>query len=240
MTLQFEILRWDSNFFDFPVGKITEEIRLESQLEKLHNTTNLNLIYYYSNVELNDTIINNRFYQTTLVDAKVEIQKELNKNAVIHPKVEIYKEDNVDPDLMKLALTAGVHSRFFKDSNISHSKSKELYEIWIEKSVQRKLADIVMVYREEGKIIGFITLLTKDDDAFVSLLAVDPLFEGRGVSFALMNSTEAILSSRGYSVVKSQTQDHNKRAMLIYKRQGMQFGEKQYVYHLWRNTRSNS
>ena len=239
MGLEIENLEWDSNFFGFPVGKVVQEIKTVSQLRSLHKNTDLNLIYYYSNRELAEDLLNNDFFNFTLVDAKVAIKKTLNSNAVMHPKVEIYTGNDVDPELMKLAMTAGLHSRFFRDKNISSSKSEDLYRIWIEKSVRGELADIVLVYREAGVIIGFITLLTKLKNAFVSLLAVNPAFEGRGVSFALMNSTEAILYSKKYKVVKSQTQDQNRKALLIYKRQGMEFGEKHFVYHLWRNKVSN-
>ena len=239
MGLEIENLEWDSNFFGFPVGKIVQEIEFSNQLEQIYQKTDLNLVYYFTKVEMNEDLLKSRYFNIILVDAKVAIHKQLNKKATVHPKVEVYKEEEVDPELMRLALTAGLHSRFFKDKNISHSKSKELYEIWIAKSVKRILADIVLVYREKGKIIGFMTILTQGIQPHVSLLAVDPQFEGRGVSFALMNSMEGILLSKGFNVVKSETQDQNKKALSIYRRQGVEFGEKHFVYHFWRNKVSN-
>jgi len=238
MEFQIEHLEWDSDFFGFPVGKTNQEIKSESDFEKIYSKTDLNLIYYFTKEQLDEELLKNEYFNVILVDAKVSIEKRLNPNAKIHPKVEIYKEESVDPDLMQLALTAGLHSRFFKDENISYFKSKELYKIWIEKSVKRILADIVLVYRENNKIIGFMTILTKGVNPHVSLLAVDPLFEGRGVSFALMSSMEGILLSKGYEIVKSETQDQNKKAMLIYRRQGVEFKEKHFVYHLWRSNLS--
>ena len=235
MEVQVENLNWDSDFFGFPVGKLVQEINSENDLKKIFSETDLKLIYYITKKKLVEELKSNEFFDVILVDEKVSIQKTLNLDAKIHPKVEIYDEEEVDPDLMRLALTAGLHSRFFKDKNISHSKSKELYQVWIEKSVKRILADIVLVYRLDKRIIGFMTILTKGENPHVSLLAVDPEFEGRGVSFALMSSMEGILISKGYKIVKSETQDQNKKAMLIYRRQGVEFKEKHYVYHLWRN-----
>ena len=97
------------------------------------------------------------------------------------------------------------------------------------------MADIVLVYRENDNIIGFITINTKGFQPHVSLLAVDPLHEGKGVSFALMNSMESILFEKGYKIVKSETQAQNKKALSIYRRQGVEFGEKHFIYHFWRN-----
>lgn len=235
MRLEFNKLEWDSEFFGFPVGKLIQEIDSENDLKNFYSETDLKLIYYITKKELVEELRSNEFFDVILVDEKVSIQKTLNRDAKIHPKVEIYDEEEVDPDLMRLAFTAGLHSRFFKDKNISHGKAKELYQIWIEKSVKRILADIVLVYRLDKRIIGFMTILTESKNPHVSLLAVDPEFEGRGVSFALMSSMEGILISKGYEIVKSETQDQNKKAKLIYRRQGVEFKEKHYVYHLWRN-----
>jgi len=238
MGVEFEKLEWDSEFFGFPVGKMASDINSKIQLKKLYGESDLDLIYYTTEVELDQQLLKNSYFDIILVDAKIAIRKSINRDAKIHPKVEIYKEKGVDPELLQLALTAGVHSRFFRDKNIPQSKSNELYKIWIERSVERKLADLVIVYREGMKIVGFITIITTGKEAHVSLLAVDPEFEGRGVSFALMNSTEYILSTMGFEIVKSETQDHNRKAKLVYQRQGLNFGEKHYIYHLWRNYKS--
>ena len=228
-------LEWDSSFFGFPVSQLKRDsIRVED-LRDIYCNTDARLIYYFTSQLISEEIFKNSYFSAKLVDTKIAIHKPLKIDARLHPKVEIYEDEKADERLLQLALTAGTHSRFFKDDNISHSKAKELYEIWIDKSVQRIMADIVLVYRENNKIIGFITINTKEDQPHVSLLAVDPLHEGKGVSFALMNSMEWILFQKGYKIVKSETQAQNKKALSIYRRQGVEFGEQHYIYHLWRN-----
>lgn len=231
-------LSWDSEFFGFPVAKLEADKLTAEDLKDIYYKSNAKLIYYFTNSVISEELENNLFFKIKLVDTKVSIRKTLNKNARLHPKISIYDSYEVEPELIQLAYRAGMHSRFFKDELILNSKFEELYKIWITKSVKREMADVILVYRENSKIIGFTTINTSNTNGrepHVTLLAVDPSYEGRGVSFALMHAIENVLISKGFFAIWSETQEENHKAISVYRRHGLAIGEKRYIYHFWRN-----
>ena len=228
-------LEWDSEFFGFPVSKLKAEHIGVEDLKCIFLNSEARLIYFFTDNFLSEEVLNNNYFDVKLVDTKISIRKTLKLDAKLHPKVEIYESKEIEPELFQLAYRAGLHSRFFKDDFIPKSKYKELYELWLTKSIKRILADIVLVYRSNSKIVGFTTISTKEDEPHVTLLAVNPCFEGKWVSFALMSSIENVLLKKGFNSVWSETQEDNMKAISAYRRHGVEIGSMRYVYHLWRN-----
>jgi ribosomal protein S18 acetylase RimI-like enzyme len=95
------------------------------------------------------------------------------------------------------------------------------------------LATDVLVYRVNGKIIGFITIKVDGKKGSAPLLAVNIDYEGIGVSFALMRAAETVLVKHGCTSVLGGTQDLNQKTLKITERYGFKFQKIEYVYHLW-------
>lgn len=242
MSDKFIILDWDTNFFGFKVAAIEQNFLKEGKdsgiLQQLLDK-DVMLSYYFSDSPL-DIENFSEYFDVLLVDEKVPLIKRLNTKAITHPKISLYDKDAAEEKLIKLALRAGEQSRFNLDPNIPKSKFEELFKIWIEKSVRKEIATDVLVYKENSEIVGFITVQVKDGKPYASLMAVQNEYEGRGVSFALMNAVEDILTSRGYLDVYSSTQANNRKALLIYSRHGMELQKPVYVYHIWNKKNSGS
>ncbi|MCZ2845607.1 MAG: GNAT family N-acetyltransferase [Candidatus Bathyarchaeota archaeon] len=236
MSEFLQVLDWDSEFFGIKVASIEKNIfgtgRGSSVLQKM-KLEGIDLCYCYSDSPIDVDEFSEEF-KIILVDEKVPLIKTLNRNAVTHPKIKVYDKNFPDDNLIKLALRAGEQSRFKVDPNIPNAKSDELFKIWIEKSVQKELATDVLVYREGTNIIGFITVQIKGGKPYASLLAVQKEYEGKGVSFALMNAVENMLTTKGFSHIYSSTQLSNKKALLIYSRQGLELQDPIFVYHIWK------
>jgi len=236
MGKEFKILEWDSSFFDFHVAKIEDNILTNNNYLKILDelfAENIQLAYYSSRIPFVEQI-DNLLYDIFPIIKRIPIIKQLNKASKINNKISLYAEEYPEEDLIQLAQLAGKQGRFGKDQNISESKCDELFKIWIINSVNKKIADEVYVYREDDKIVGFLTLKTVDDIGYAPLLAVDRNYEGKGISFALMSAVENILIGKKCSVVLSDTQDMNKKALKIYERYGFEFNPPEYVYHLWK------
>lgn len=227
-------LSWDSDFFEFPVAKFeTNNLSIE-QLAHVYSSSTAKLIYYSSPATLDDELLFNKYYNIKLVDAKVPLKKYLIKNVKFHPKVEIYEGVNTVKELVELALIAGSHSRFKIDDCIPNEKFEELYSTWIEKIVSREMSDILLVYKDDDNIVGFLSIDLKKNEPYISLLAVRPKYEGKGIAFALMNSGEHILVNKGYKLINSATQERNRKALAIYRRHGLEIGKPTFTYHFWR------
>lgn len=232
MGCNFQKLEWDSEFFGFSVGRINEGIKSCDLREPFNQ--DFKLLYLTSNEPIPEIYLESEYYSIQLVDEKVPLKKILDRETDIHPKISFYNNNNAEKELVFMAQHAGGSTRFKLDPNISEDKYNQLFEMWIQRSVSKEIADHVLVFREDNKIVGFATIAIEDFGPYVSLLAVNPEFEGKGVSFALMRAIERTLRDLGYDEVHGATQLNNRKALVVYERYGLVRQDVKYIYHLWR------
>src|SRR5690606_15074854 len=113
-------------------------------------------------------------------------------------------------------------------------KYDELFKNWIIESVKGNMASHVLVYKMDSRIVGFATIKKGAGLPHISLLAVDPEFEGKGVSFALLLAVEKILLDEGFEFVSGAAHIKNIKAMAVYYRHGSQDQKIEYGYHFWK------
>jgi len=243
MTQNFQILKRDSDFFECKVARILdnklilEEAKIEGELKKMFEEE-VTLAYYYSDKPISK-YFTSKYYDLRLVDEKITLSKPLNSAAYIHPNISLYRETFPSSDLIALAQLAGHYTRFNLDSNISREKNNELFENWIIESVEGKMASHVLVYKIETKIVGFATIRKGLGHPHISLLAVDPKFEGKGISFALLLAVEKILLDEGFKFFSGSAHRKNIKALAVYYRHGPEDQKIEYGYHLWRKKHIN-
>lgn len=238
MVSTFQILTRDSDFFECKVARILDnklilsEAKIEEELRILFEE-DVKLAYYYSDKPIPGKF-SSRYYDLRLVDEKITLTKPLNNEAYIHPNISLYQESFPNKDLIALAQLAGRFTRFNLDSNISPEKYNELFENWIIESVKGNMASHVLVYKIDSKIVGFATIKKGAGLPQISLLAVDPEFEGKGISFALLLAVEKILLDEGFKVFSGSAHSKNVKALAVYYRHGPEDQKIEYGYHLWR------
>lgn len=235
MLENFQIQEWDSDFFGFKVVKVLDDFLAEEtelKLESLHKKEAA--LIYYTSKESKFAEFDNSFYDVKLVSTRVPIIKKMTNLTEIHPNISLYDKLPPDEKLISLARSAGKHGRFGTDSRIPKEAFNEIFHHWIINSIKKVLAEEVLVYKEEGVIVGFATLKTKGNKGYAPLLAVDREYEGKGVSFALMRAIETRLVQYGCDYVMSGTQNINKKALAIFKRFGTEIQPPEYIYHLWK------
>lgn len=238
MASTFQILPRDSDFFQCKVGRISDnkltlnETTIEEEL-KLMFDEGVTLAYYYSDTPLPKNFTS-KYYDLRLVDEKITLSKPLNNEAYIHPNITLYQESFPNRDLISLAQLAGKYTRFNLDSNISPEKYNQLFKNWIIESVKGNMASHVLVYKIDTKIVGFATIKKGTGLPQISLLAVDPEFEGKGISFALLLAVEKILLDEGFKCFSGAAHSKNVKALAVYYRHGPEDQKIEYGYHLWR------
>lgn len=243
MTQIFQILNRDSDFFECKVARILDNklnldtAKIDDELKKLFDEE-VTLGYYYSDKPIPDNFTS-LYYDLRLVDEKITLTKALNSAAYIHPNISLYRESFPSRDLITLSQLAGHYTRFNLDSNISKEKYNELFENWIIESVEGKMASHVLVYKIETKIVGFATIRKGLGHPQISLLAVDPKFEGKGISFALLLAVEKILLDEGFKFFSGSAHRKNLKALAVYYRHGPEEQKIEYGYHLWRKKQIN-
>jgi len=224
-SIEITPLEWDSNFFEYPVGKVLVNNLLESDLTEF-STTDLKLIYIFSENKLDLNLFEDtKVYFAQNLDANI-LRLELNK------KIEIF-EDNHFEALIPLALATGVYSRFKLDNNFKNYEFERLYFTWILNSVNKKIADIIYLYKEANEIIGFVSIVIKETFCEIGLIGVTQAARGKGVGKALIHAAKLFTLKQNKNELRVPTQEINKEAMFFYQKTGFNILSKTYIYHFW-------
>ena len=223
-------LDWDSDFFGYAVGEI--ELKNSNQqylIESLKEAEGFKLIYVISDEELNFNA-----KELELVDIKTRLRKtNIAEATSVCENVGEYRGGE-DEQLQKLALQSGVFSRFKVDKHFNNGEFKKLYLKWIEDSINKSIADKVIIYEEHGQnCFGFVTLKFKNYFSEIGLIAVDENSRGKGIAKKLLNYADQSTLLHGLEQIEVVTQYKNVPAMKLYEKAGYQIVSKKYIYHLW-------
>jgi dTDP-4-amino-4,6-dideoxy-D-galactose acyltransferase len=137
---------------------------------------------------------------------------------------------------LRLAVEAGVWSRFRRDARIGESVFKRLYQNWILGSLRGELADVVLIADPLGdsrEPVGLITISVTRGQGSIGLLAVDQHARGRGIGAALIETAHRWLADHGVYLVQVATQLENQAACRLYERCGYEIAERRNRYHFW-------
>ena len=232
-------LPWDSDFFGFKIARLvprrsrSAELRmhLEEQWEQ-----GIGLVYWGSDPNDAESQSAAVASQGLLVDRKTVFVRKLDGFAV-RPS-ERYEarslpEDGWSGELASLALQIGQYSRFRQDHHFSQAAWQKLYWTWMENSVNRAIADDVLVIRKAGFVVAVVTVRARGNIGEIGLLGVQESQRGAGLGRALVNSALGWFSERPLSHVRVVTQGNNRAACQMYKACGFLVESVENFYHFW-------
>lgn len=226
-------LPWDSSFLSLPVGQMQVQ---NNSFASAAEAVAFDLLYVFSDqlIVFPESFTAN--FSVQLVDEKLTYAKPLTSHAASIPEVQLLPEDFVPDDAFEaLAIQSGIYSRFSVDEKFPKEKFQEMYRLWLQRSINRSLADAVLVYQQDGEFAGFITLREMDDGAEIGLVAVDHQFRGLGIGTKLLNAAEFSLSNNPKAkYIRVVTQAVNLPACRLYEKAGYHVTTRQYVYHCWK------
>lgn len=231
----FEILTWDSDFFGVKVAKIIKNVssqKLKKILETLKEQ-HVELVYYFVDNLL--SFVGDELYSCQLVDQKITYIKQINRSKISFSTPPFFYVQEVNQQLIKLAIQSGEYSRFKQDENIPIEKFKELYELWIRNSISHKIAKKVIAYGTQEKIQGVITCSQFGE---IGIISVSPHYQKKGIGKALMSMAENYYCQQDFKELKVVTQASNINACQFYEKLGYTKMKQEYVYHLWLRKKS--
>lgn len=237
---RFQMLEWDSNFFGMPVAAILPEILGHEDLAEvtvLLQEKGVRLAYWASDPGDGKSQQAATQCHGTLVDRKITYV--VSADRAVLPSggpawpVETYAEPLTNADLENLAVQAGRYSRFRVDPRIPEGKFVEMYRMWIRKSVDRQLAEAVLVVRHLGRIVGMVTVGEKNGRGDIGLIAVDNGMRGKQVGAALVFAAQAWAFGKGWGSAQVVTQGENVAACRLYEKCGYRIEQVRNVYHFW-------
>ncbi|MBU4332072.1 GNAT family N-acetyltransferase [Patescibacteria group bacterium] len=237
---EWEILKWDTDFFGFTVAKIIPNKLNLNSLKKILTSlrkSRVSLVYWASDStdeasqKAAETL--NGFLADRKVIYIINLKKIPVKHLQLNIKVEEHNKNLPNTELKNLAIQAGLYSRYNVDQKISKKKFEALYKIWITNSLNKTIADAVLVTKKKGKIVGMITLGKKNNRGDIGLIAVSPNARGMGLGTSLVKSAQSWFISHKYKFGQVITQEANTAACRLYEKCGYRLEKKENFYHFW-------
>lgn len=224
-----KFLKWDSSFFNKRIGLLD----LNSDSHNFEDLNDWDLIYIISDqgFTLDIKKFNRTYSETKVVFSKMITES---KELLIDDNISVAKKNDNKKQINNLALESGKFSRFNLDKNFKRAEFKKLYYKWVDNSFNKEFADAVLVYKFENDIIGFVTYKIFDDFATIGLIAISPLYQGKGIGRKLINAVEMELVNRQIGELRISTQFQNEMACEFYMKLGYKIIEKKIINHFWR------
>jgi ribosomal protein S18 acetylase RimI-like enzyme len=227
--MRIKHLDWDSTFFRKNIGLL----ELSNDGNFPENQNDFDLIYVVSDQDIAIEIID---YKQSYSENKIIFSKKIVQNKEF-ADANIFTElqDSNKKEIYDLAFESGKFSRFKLDPNFGQSGFEALYKIWVDNSLNKKIADAVIVYKEQGNILGFVTYKVCGTYATIGLIGVCLAYQGKGIGKKLIASVENELVTNGIEELRIPTQLQNEMACKFYKGLGYTIIENKSIRHFWRN-----
>jgi len=226
-------LSWDSFFFGKKIGKIicNNSFELPNILDKAKNE-NYELIYFFCNNEfyIEDGIIMQ--YNGKLVDKKILYHKWITELLPLSERIECYN-GKLTKEFEELAYISGQFSRFKLDKNFNEDDFFRMYKIWIENSINKKIADYVFIVKDDERIKGMVTLKISERIGHIGLIAVSSAAQRKGYGKMLIKTCENKLFVKDIFQLEVATQKNNVHACNFYEKYGFKIKEITSIYHFW-------
>ena len=238
MANSLEILEWDSSFFGYPVARITAHEITEDKLTALvaeAKKSSTRLVYLFTDPADTVSTHSAKSIHAKLVDQKITYHIYI-KNvdaATVDAHIEEFEGEHPTAKLVDLSLQSGLYSRYKIDTEFKNKEFERMYLAWIENSVNKKIADHIFVYMEDGKELGFVTLKARSNNAQIGLIAVDESSRGKAIGKKLVAAVIIKLQNKNIPELDVATQIDNADACNFYEKVGFKGIKTENIYHIW-------
>ncbi|WP_310557731.1 GNAT family N-acetyltransferase [Flavobacterium sp.] len=226
--MKVKYVEWDSSFFNKKIGLL----ELFNDRKSFEIENDFDLIYVVSDRDIDVEITN---YKQNYSENKIVFSKNIVPNSdSVDANVFIELESSTREEIYELAFESGKFSRFKLDSNFNQIEFEKLYKKWVDNSFTKEFADAVLVYKEQKKVLGFVTYKVWGSYATIGLIAVCSKHQGKGIGRKLIEYVEMELFKKGVIELRIPTQLQNHIACEFYKRLGYQIIENRNIKHFWK------
>ena len=242
MSLKIEPLKWDSDFMNMRVGKITldnESLDEVNKVKKIAQQDHYELVYLFT--EENDLLKDHQMVtEMKLMDRKIIYFMDITSyESSDLSKIETISAVNISKkevnEIYELAFMSGEYSRFKLDEKFPKEHFTKMYKTWVDNSLNNLIADKTFVYRDQDEIVGFATLRFNEVQFFgeIGLIAVHPEQRGKKLGRRLIEKCIEEAKRRIISKLKIPTQLNNEKACSVYEKIGFHKESITNIYHLW-------
>lgn len=240
MNTLCEPLPWDSEFFGFPVARVANGMMDEGdgrEILEWCRDRGVRLLYFLADDDVRSWAAASAS-GFRLVDIRVELVLDRSwlrlPGAVLAPGVVLREATPKDLlDLLPIAASVHTDSRFFADPAVPREKARELFAVWLRRSVERAMADTVIVGEVNGRAVSYITAKLAGGEGTIGLVGVGEGARGRGIGLAMIQKVLEWFADRDARVVSVVTQGRNIMAQRVYQRCGFLTASARFWFHRW-------
>lgn len=234
MSSNLQVLEWDTNFFGFGVCRVQPQpaIDVAAAVEEARHL-GMQLAYWFVDPADSAAAAAAIEVDAQLMDRKITYFLDLASVTLGEIDARIEKATVTTARLISLALQSGHYSRYKIDPRFSAEQFEKMYKMWVERSVSGAIAKDVIVFKEEGKELGFVTIGIKNGRANIGLIAVDADSRSKGIGAHLMNAALAKAKEWGVHEIDVVTQENNVGACRFYQQSGFVREKIEHIYHIW-------
>jgi len=222
-----EKLEWDSQFFGLNIARASVDDEMVSKSD--FDFSGTDLIYLFSKTK-QMTLENEG---VLLADEKVTYAKKINGNEINVYQNSVSYSSDVTDSLLSIGIASGWTSRFNLDTRLQ-PKFKELYKLWVINSINRTIADEVLLVKELNEFVGMVTLKKNNNIGKIGIIAVEEKSRGKNIGKKLLKDAEIWYTNNNISEAEVVTQKLNTGACHFYESNGYVVKSIEYVYHLWK------
>ena len=229
---------WDSNFFGYGVAEVVPSepaINLACTLSQLR-VQNIRLVYYRVPTESQSLLTEAEAAQGFYAGGQITYERSITDvGALVKSSRTITEYPHLVPsdELKRLALRSGEYSRYKNDSHFTSEQFEQLYTTWIQKCVDKRMADRVFTALDGTKIIGFVAVQKKGSESSIGLISVDEAYQGQGVGADLVNVALRSGQEAGCERHTVITYIENKAACRMFEKCGYKPSSKLSCFHFW-------
>lgn len=235
MSDNYEILKWDTDFFGYPVARIQGSDLALNELQRIlaDMKGKVKLVYYASAFLLEgaDDLLSE--FNGQLVDQKITFYKATAIASEPNPNIVEYQNEMNKEELVNLSIASGIYSRYKIDRNVGELKYRALYKEWMLNSINHTLAKKVLVYAVDNEALGAVTLAIKHNVVEIGVIAVKETKRGLGIGKSLMGAADSFAIANKLPGICVITQGANKPACALYTGKGYEIKKVEYFYHFW-------
>lgn len=244
MSQLFELLPWDSEFFDLSIGRILETKLDEKSINTLlteAKTEGVRCLYFEADPNDAKTVAQAEKNGFHLVDVRVILEHSFGLSKIMASCDPMFSQVIIDsPNYEDLACMREIASyisevsRFTFDKNFRLGEGRRLYELWAEKAY-KGFADTVFVARryKGGPSVGLIACNWHDRLASITLAGVHPEHQRCRIGTTLVQTTLDWARSKEAESMRVVTQARNIQAQRLYQKMGFFTKSMSLYYHKW-------
>lgn len=236
--MSYELLAWDSEFFGFPIGRISDQDGSDAIAHSVARADEdgIRCLYYLVAADHLAALHEALRHGFKPYDIRVEFERSLDASGSHDGDVVVRDAGLADERVLaQLAAQAITATRFTLDDHFPQDRIPVLYAEWVRRGLKSASARRVLLAEPAA---GFVVcgLTTQDLVGTIELIGVAPNFTRRGISRVLMSRAHALMLEAGSERARVVTQGRNIAAQRLYQGLGYKTITVAWWLHRWRES----